>query len=245
MSLKGIQIFDNTLLKKVQRVMNEKSPRLFKFGPFILNPMERLLTRHDEAVPLNQKAFETLLVLVQNRGRVLEKEELLKTIWPDTFIEEGTLAQNIYTLRKALGLTEDGRQYIDTVPRRGYRFAGNVQEQANDNTLEPGEFQGVGRLISQALQFITKDRKAQHSLAILPLVNMTSDSSIDYLCDGITDNIIKSLSGVSGLHVVARSIVFRYKGEEVNPQEVGNVLGVRAVMVGRIHQIEERFVIQA
>jgi Tol biopolymer transport system component/DNA-binding winged helix-turn-helix (wHTH) protein len=99
--------------------------RLYEFGPFRLDTAERVLLRDEQTVPLTPKAFDTLVVLVQNNGHVLEKEELLKAVWPDTFVEEATLAQNIFTLRKALGKEPP---YIETVPKRGYRFTANVRE---------------------------------------------------------------------------------------------------------------------
>jgi DNA-binding winged helix-turn-helix (wHTH) protein len=138
--------------------MKDQATEIFEFGPFLLDAAQRLLMRHDKPVPLTPKAFETLLALVQNSGRILEKEELLKLVWPDAFVEQATLSQNIFTLRKALGLTEDGRQYIDTIPRRGYRFAADVTKQSKDSTVKAGESNMVTRLLSQEVKAINEDR---------------------------------------------------------------------------------------
>jgi DNA-binding winged helix-turn-helix (wHTH) protein/TolB-like protein len=100
--------------------------RLYEFGAFRLEPQERVLLRAGEPVPLTPKAFETLLVLVEHSGHVLTKEELLQRIWPATTVEETTLAQNVSTLRKALG--SEGQQFIQTIPKRGYRFTAHVTE---------------------------------------------------------------------------------------------------------------------
>jgi len=100
---------------------------VFQFGPYKLDPAERSLTRAGESVPLTPKAFDTLCVLVENSGRLVSKEQLLERIWPETYVEEKTLAQNIFTLRKALGLDSNRREYIETVPKKGYRFAFSVQ----------------------------------------------------------------------------------------------------------------------
>src|ERR1700681_5054280 len=100
---------------------------LYEFGSFRLDPSERVLFRDEELVPLAPKAFDTVLSLVESQGRVLEKDEILKTIWPDTFVEEGSLAQNISILRKALGEGTNGLQYIQTIPKRGYRFVAPVR----------------------------------------------------------------------------------------------------------------------
>jgi Tol biopolymer transport system component/DNA-binding winged helix-turn-helix (wHTH) protein len=101
---------------------------LYEFGPYRLDASERQLWRGAEAVHLTPKELDTLLALVRGAGRLMSKEELLKEIWPDTFVGEATLAQNVFTLRRALGLAERGKSYIETVPRRGYRFGAPVRE---------------------------------------------------------------------------------------------------------------------
>ena len=102
--------------------MPQQTKAIFEFGPFRLNPAERLLLRHQVQVHLPPKAFDALVVLVENRGHLLEKDELLRKVWPDTFVEESNLAQHISVLRKTLQDGEDGSRYIETVPTRGYRF---------------------------------------------------------------------------------------------------------------------------
>jgi DNA-binding winged helix-turn-helix (wHTH) protein/tetratricopeptide (TPR) repeat protein len=107
----------------------ETSPKHFyHFGPFLLDPAERILTRAGAPVPLTPKAFDTLLVLVRRSGRTVEKDELFKEVWPNTFVEDGNLAVNIFALRKALGHVNGGGEYIETIPKRGYRFTGQVRK---------------------------------------------------------------------------------------------------------------------
>ena len=110
--------------------MADQGKELFEFGPFRLDPEKRLLLRDNEPIPLQLKAFDTLLVLVRNSQQVVLKDELLKEVWPDTFVEESNLAQNIFVLRKTLaansGVTDTTR-YIATIPGRGYRFAESVR----------------------------------------------------------------------------------------------------------------------
>ncbi len=101
---------------------------LYGFDSFTLDASERLLLRAGRPVPLTPKEFETLLTLVRGAGRVMPKEELLKEIWSDAFVGEATLAQNVFTLRKALGEPEGGGAFVETIPRRGYRFAVEVRE---------------------------------------------------------------------------------------------------------------------
>ena len=95
------------------------------FGLFTLDAAERLLLKEGRVVPLTPKAFDLLAVMVRNAGRLLSKDELIKEVWPDAFVEESNLTYNVFTIRKALGEVEADR-YIETVPRRGYRFVAPV-----------------------------------------------------------------------------------------------------------------------
>ncbi len=109
--------------------MPNKGMDLYEFGPFHLDPVKRVLLRDNLPIPLQLKAFETLLVLVRHSEQVVLKEDLMRAVWPNTFVEEGNLTQNIFMLRKTLG-SADGEQrerYIDTIPGRGYRFAAKVR----------------------------------------------------------------------------------------------------------------------
>src|SRR5689334_7861380 len=100
----------------------------YEFGPYQLDPSKRILTRNGEGIPLTLKATEILIVLVQHAGQLVEKDELLQEVWPDTFVEEANLSQNIFTLRRALADDRSGPKYIETVARRGYRFTKLVGE---------------------------------------------------------------------------------------------------------------------
>ena len=112
-------------------VMHNETKQLYEFGPFRLDVGERLLIREGRTVPLPPKVFDTLLTLVENSGRILGKEELMQLLWPNTFVEESNLTQNISQLRRALSEGNGDAQYIETIPKRGYRFAADVK------TVEP------------------------------------------------------------------------------------------------------------
>src|SRR5687768_2787223 len=127
----GQNSFERVIKEISKALMTSPPGNFYEFGPFTLDASERTLRRGAEHVRLTPKEFDTLLVLVRGGGRVMSKAELLKEIWPDTFVEEATLAQNVFTLRKALARGDEGepqQQYIETVPRRGYRFAATVRE---------------------------------------------------------------------------------------------------------------------
>lgn len=243
---------------------SQETTRLYEFGPFRLDPAERKLLRGNQIVSLTPKAFDTLHLLVRNSGRVLEKDELLRMLWPDTFVEEGSLSNHIFLLRKALG---EDLTFIETVPRRGYRFVGTVRQfpRAAPTDLEPA---GVGPLGTAS--FLTKTRRPWgrpaglgivaaamvallaaaawfygragrggetiDSLAILPFVNSNADPNTEYLTDGITESLINSLSQLPNLKVMSRDSAFRFKGKETDPQTVGRELGVRAIFKGKVAQ---------
>jgi len=115
--------------------MTGKSKRLYLFGLYRLDPAERLLTRNGDRVPVTPKAFDLLLALVERHGRLVEKDKLMKLVWPGTFVEESNLSFNVSVLRKALDHA-GGSPYIETVPTRGYRFASPVrEEESNQATL--------------------------------------------------------------------------------------------------------------
>jgi len=131
-----------------QAMIKSQSKRYYIFGLFRVDITERLLFGERGVVPLTPKAFDTLMVLIENSKHVLSKDELMQMVWPDSFVEENNLAQNISALRKALGETSGGQKYIETMPKRGYRFVADVRESAveagggpqtwPDNRMQPG-----------------------------------------------------------------------------------------------------------
>ena len=126
-------------------VVNKGIKQLYEFGPFVLDPGERLLRHGAARMELPPRAFDTLLALVENNGRLLEKDALMRTVWGDTVVEENNLSQVVYLLRKALRDGEDGTRYIETVPKRGYRFVAEVRE------FEADQGNGNGRIGSSGV----------------------------------------------------------------------------------------------
>src|SRR6476620_8498915 len=112
----------------MRNAMIQRSLHFYEFGPFRLNATERLLQRGGEIVALTPKVFDTLLVLIENSGHIVEKTQLMEQLWPDSFVEESSLTQNISLLRKALSEGDNESNYIETIPKRGYRFVAQVNE---------------------------------------------------------------------------------------------------------------------
>lgn len=202
----------------------------YYFGPYLLNANESVLMRDGVPVGLTPKAFDTLMVLVRNRGHLVEKDQLMKEVWPETAVEEANLTQNISTLRRILGESDETLKYIETVPRRGYRFVAPVQELFEADTDQIPVRAGV---------------RGQGSLAVLPFVNASGDTNMEYLSDGITVSIINNLSQLPMLRVMSQTAVFRYKGKEQDAQQIGRELGVTAVLVGRINSHDGGLLISA
>jgi DNA-binding winged helix-turn-helix (wHTH) protein len=134
--------------------MTPQGTHRYAFGSFRIDPSERVLRNNGVIVPLTPKVFQTLLVLVESAGRVVQKEEFLDRIWPGVFVEESNLNVNVSILRRALGDDSRTRRYIETVPKRGYRFVASVQEfqlthvelgkgLANSHLQEGGDIQFV------------------------------------------------------------------------------------------------------
>ncbi|HEY5445699.1 MAG TPA: winged helix-turn-helix domain-containing protein, partial [Pyrinomonadaceae bacterium] len=135
--------------------MGQQENLTYDFGRFRLNTAERILLREGEPVPLTPKVFDILITLVENRGQVVGKDDLMKKVWPTTFVEEGNLTQNVSLLRKALGESAGGAQFIETVPRRGYRFVAQINESRAENGisfadgLAPAAANGNGKVVEQ------------------------------------------------------------------------------------------------
>jgi TolB-like protein/DNA-binding winged helix-turn-helix (wHTH) protein/tetratricopeptide (TPR) repeat protein len=248
--------------------------RIYEFGRFRLDPSERKLLRANEIVALTPRAFDTLHLLVRNSGHVLEKDELIRILWPDTFVEEGSLSNHIFLLRKALG---DSQAFIETVPRRGYRFVGAVRQFAFPDAVVTEKRPEVGSLGIASLPakvrrpwrsravlamaaatvlaslagagwfYLRAGRGGEtiDSVAVLPFVNASADPNTEYLSDGITESLINSLSQLPHLKVMSRDAAFRYKGKETDAQTVGRDLGVRAVFEGRVMQRGDTLTISA
>ncbi|HEX8177054.1 MAG TPA: winged helix-turn-helix domain-containing protein [Pyrinomonadaceae bacterium] len=223
--------------------MSTRIEHSYEFSPFRIDAEERVLFCDGALVPLSPKAFDILLLLVERSGHLVEKSEIMDAVWPDTFVEEGNLTQNIFTLRKVLGKRESKHLFIETVAKRGYRFIAPVKTPEQEDSAP--EIKGAqARPAPGDEHAASTSEEVVNSLAILPFINASADQNGEYLADGITESIINSLSQLSHLRVMARSTVFNYKGLKVNPREAGRELGVRAVLTGRILSYDERLIIR-
>ncbi len=150
--------------------MPEQISYTYEFGPFCLDRDRRVFLRAGQVVPLTSKALDTLLALIENRSRVVEKDELLKLIWPNTVVEERNLAVNISTLRKVLGDSLESHEYIVTLPGRGYRFVAPVRELRGQTGIEKssaGEADRAAESLPTPRQPVTWSRKGLIAASLL------------------------------------------------------------------------------
>lgn len=215
--------------------------KVYEFKGFRLDGAQRRLLHHGRPVQLKPKIFDLLLFLVEKRGQLVEKDELMREIWPNTIVEENNITVSISILRKVLGEDRVGRQFVETVPRRGYRFVAEVRE----ISLGPRATEAAAISTETAVAESSLGEAPIDSLAVLPIHNVSRDLDVEYLSEGITESIINTLSQIPNLRVLACSTVFRFKGKEVDPQEVGILLGVRAVMLVRVIQLGETLIIRS
>jgi TolB-like protein/DNA-binding winged helix-turn-helix (wHTH) protein len=217
----------------------------------------------DEPIALTPKIFDTLLYLVSHSGQVIEKDELMSSIWPDTIVEENNLNKNISVLRHVLGENPGEHRYIVTVPGKGYKFVASVVESSangikfvdiahKDITLlrsgpsratarsKKSAFAAAGVIAAVAIAAVAfgysyfNSRRQIDSIAVMPFVNENGDAELEYLSDGMTESLINRLSQLPKLNVKAWSSVFHYKGKDT--AAIGRELNVQAILNGRVVQ---------
>lgn len=217
----------------------EVRPKVYEFHGFRLEEAQLRLLYRDQPVPLKPKILDLLLFLIQKRGQLIDKNELMKEVWPDAIVEENNITVSMSILRKALGEGRDGRQFIETVPRRGYRFVAEVTELAEPPVKPAPVVESY-----QPVEIEPEDEPID-SLAVIPQEGPDKDFNVEYLSDGITESIINVLSRIPKLRVLACSTVFRFKGKDVDPQQVGQILKVKAVMMIRVIRLGDKLIIRS
>lgn len=202
----------------------------FEFEDYVLKPSERLLLRNGKPVPLKAKVFETLLTLVRHHGHVLSKEDLMRLIWSDRFVEESNLSQYIFILRRILGENPQDHRFIVTIPGHGYRFVAKVNEvpEAQNATFSEGS---------------AEDRRRIRSIAILPPNFLDPDQQEEFLGLALADTLITQLSTNKSISVRSTAAVLRYTGSGKDPILIGQEIRVDAIMSGTIYKIRENTIV--
>src|SRR5580704_8478810 len=201
---------------------------MYKFGPFGLDENAGILFRGAEPTMLGQRAVSLLLLLLERAGAPVSKEALIEAAWPGLIVEESNLTVQIAALRRLFEKEAGGGAWIETLPRRGYRYIGPpvaIDQAHAETTLQE----------SRTLALPDKP-----SVAVLPFSNLSEDSAQEYFADGMVDDIITGLSRIKWLFVIARNSTFTYKGRAVDVKQVGRELGVRYVLEGSVRKAADR-----
>jgi len=190
-------------------------------------------------VALGSRAINLLSLLVERRGELVSKDEIMVAVWPGRAVEEANLNVQISKLRDILDQNREHGSCIQTIPGRGYCFVGTVSEAETHAAIPPMAVRSLqGNLVNLALP----DRP---SIAVLPFANMSSDPEQEYFADGIAEDIITAMSRYPSLFVIARSSCFTYKGRAVDVKQVGRELGVRYVLEGSLRKAGDRIRVTA
>jgi TolB-like protein/Tfp pilus assembly protein PilF len=203
--------------------MPEGASRIYHFGPFVLDVADRSLKREGAPVPLTPKTFDLLVALVENAGRLVDKDSLLRTVWPDVAVEEGNLTKGVFSLRQLLE-AEAGPRYIETVPKRGYRFIGEVTtgNKASSITSQP-----------------SPESPSENSIAVMPFTDMSAARDQEFFCEGMSEEIINALGRVPDLRVASYTSSLRFKGKVTDTQTIGRDLMVTWLLEGSVRKAED------
>lgn len=198
----------------------------YEFRQYRLDTRARLLFRNGQRVVLTPKAVDLLIALVEAQGQTVDKQELLRRVWPDTVVEEGSLSSHIFQLRRALGEGADGQRFIETIPKRGYRF---VSPCAQLGSSAPTALAGRSMLV------------------VLPFENLSGGRKHDYFSEGLTEEMISQLARLNPeqLGVIARTSAMQYKSTTKTPQQIGHELGVSHLLEGSVRRAQGRVRITA
>ncbi len=233
----------------------------FEFDTFMVDPVAWRLFRHDREIHLEPVVLKLLVYLITHRDRLVTRQELMDTVWGDTVISDSALSKAIARLRKALDEDPAAPRYLETVHAKGYRFVAEVHESGQDESAEQsvGKMQGltarhatiigIAVVLLVTLGFVfwkaspLEDEPTAdeiRSLAVLPLKNLTGNSSNDFKVNGLQDTLITELSQIGGLRLTSRQSTIRYNGSDKPLPEIAEELGVDTLVEGSVLQAGER-----
>src|SRR5215212_7459983 len=204
------------------------------FADYEIDVERRELRRATMAVHVEPQVFDLLVYLVENRDRVVSKDDLIASVWGGRIVSESTLTSRINAARKAVGDSGGEQKLIRTIPRKGLRFVGEVRTE--EHVPAPSAEQPQSPVLP------LPDRPA---IAVLPFVNMSGEPEQEYFADGISEDIITALSKLRWFFVIARNSSFTYKGKAVDVKRVSQELGVRYVLEGSVRKSGQRIRITA
>ena len=214
----------------------------FRFADYVLDTKRRELRRGSEPIAVEPQVFDLLVHLVQNRERVVSKDDLIASVWSGRIVSNSTLTSRVNAVRKAVADNGQEQRLIRTIARKGFRFVGDVREQS-----ENGERVWAGPATNniQEPPRSTLPLPDRPAIAVLPFTNISGDREQEYFSDGVVEEIITALSRVRWLFVIARNSSFTFKGRFVDVKQVSQDLGVRYVLEGSVRKSTDRIRITA
>lgn len=213
--------------------------KVYKFSDFFLDAVQRRIFKGGQIIEPTPRAFDVLLLLVENAGVPISKNDLIREVWRDSFVEEGNIAVHISKLRKLLGATKS-EPFIETVSGVGYQFVSLVSVVGDE---EWKQFVSQNKNSSKVSE---KNPLNLDSILVLPFQNVTRAPELEYLADGLTESLINNLSFIPEIKVIARNTAFRFKDSPAaDAREIGAKLNVAAILTGRVKVIDDNVIIGA
>ena len=206
----------------------------FLFEDFALDTDRRELYRATDVIVVTPQVFDLLDYLIRNRERVVSKDDLINAVWNGRIVSDAALTTRMNAARGAIGDTGEKQRLIKTLPRKGFRFVGAVQE-AQRPAIEP-----VSSVAHSGDSKPTPKSAPRLSIVVLPFANLSGDPAQDYFVDGVTENLTTDLSRISGSFVIGRHTAFTYKGKAVDLKQIGRELNVRYVLEGSVQRSSNR-----
>ncbi len=211
---------------------------IYRFEDFSLDHARRELRRGGEIISVEPQVFDVLEFLIVNRERVVSNDDLIKGVWRGRIVSDGTVSTRINAVRRAIADSGEQQRLIRTLPRKGYRFAGDIRQEQELNNGSPKN--SAASVLAEVSRLRDKP-----SIAVLPFANFSADPEQTYFADGMVDEIITALSRIRWLFVIARTSSFTYKDRAIDVRQVGRELGVRYVLEGSVRKTDNRVRIMA
>jgi pentatricopeptide repeat protein len=220
----------------------------FRLGPWTVRPDRGLLHGADGSRHLEPKQMDLLLFLTVRAPEVVSKDDIFAAVWPGSFVAEVGLKRNISQLRRALGDDARDPRFIKTIPKRGYRML--LTPEPLETRVAPADpapdgATGTGPAADAGIGATRRPAGERPSVAVLPFADISSERDQEYFCDGITEQIISTLSHAEGLRVAARTSSFAFKNRAADVRRIGGELNVRAVLEGSVRKHGDRLRINA
>jgi TolB-like protein len=212
---------------------------IFRFGNYEVDLVQQELRRDGMLVPIEPQVFDVLAYLLQNRDRLVSKEELFESVWDGRVVSDATLSSRISAVRRAIGDDGTAQALVRTAQRRGFRFIGEVQVDEAPSRA-PVKETSVEQVLTEDTPTLAPATALplpnKPSIAVLPFQNMSGDPEQEYFADGLTEDIITGLSQQQWFFVIARNSSFTFKGEAVDVRQIAGQLGVRYILEGSVRR---------